>query len=53
MLGNLLGDTMKEFSGHVSVGELALRQKNSAHLLPLSIFARWEAETFQSLEKGS
>ncbi|MFH0881206.1 MAG: class I SAM-dependent methyltransferase [Lentisphaerota bacterium] len=43
MLGNLLGDTMKDFRGHISVGELALKQPHSSHILPLSIFARWEA----------
>lgn len=43
MIGNLLSDTMRGHGGRVSVGELALRHKHSARLLPLSIFGRWES----------
>lgn len=53
MLCNLLSDTMKAFRGRVSVGELALQQKNSARLLPLSIFARWEAKPDAVLQTES
>ncbi len=43
MIGNLLSDAMRDHGGKVSVGELALRHKHSARLLPLSIFGRWES----------
>ena len=43
MIGNLLSDALKEFGGKISVGELALRQKDSEKTLPLSIFGRWSA----------
>lgn len=44
MIGNLLNDTMHGCGGTVSVGELALRHKHSARLLPLSIFGRWAVD---------
>ena len=43
MIGNLLSDTMHGRGGRVSVGELALKHKQSERLLPLSIFGRWES----------
>ena len=44
MIGNLLNDTMHGCGGTVSVGELALKHKHSARLLPLSIFGRWAVD---------
>ncbi len=48
MLGNLLSDTMRDRPGRVSVGELALRHSHSTRLLPLSLFARWQADRARS-----
>ncbi|HBC87007.1 MAG TPA: SAM-dependent methyltransferase [Lentisphaeria bacterium] len=41
MLGNIMKDTMKPHGGTVSVGELALKEKSSERVLPMSIFSRW------------
>ena len=46
MLRNLLADLMKPFGGHIEVGELALPHSSSPdRFLPLSIYARWIAQT--------
>ncbi|HCE46812.1 MAG TPA: SAM-dependent methyltransferase [Lentisphaeria bacterium] len=42
MLGNIVKDTMKQNAGTVSFGELALKEKSSGRLLPMSIYSRWE-----------
>lgn len=42
-LGNLLREMMKDFKGLVEVGELALKPKKSANILPMSLFATWES----------
>jgi len=41
MLGNLLRDALPR--GAVSVGELGLEERRSGRILPLSLYARWEA----------
>ena len=43
MLGNLMQEAMREHPGKISVGELALTPQNGGHLLPLSLWSRWEA----------
>ncbi len=40
-LGNLLGDALPR--GSLSVGELGLAESGSGRILPLSLYARWEA----------
>ncbi len=40
-LGNVLEQTMREFSGKTEYGELALQEENSNRLLPTSLFTRW------------
>ncbi len=43
MLGNLLGQMMRDVSGPISIGELALAASApGGRLLPLSLWARWE-----------
>ncbi len=42
-VGNLLEDLMAEYKGTITVGEMALTQKSSDKLLPMSIFAVWQA----------
>lgn len=43
MLQNLVEDVFRFPGGQTQAGELALPQKNSPRVLPLSIFARWPA----------
>jgi len=40
---NSLGDLMKNFGGHVEIGELTISEKNTQRLLPAGIFARWSS----------
>jgi len=42
-VANLLADMMKDFGGKMEMGELAIKQENSERLLPMSIFAIWQA----------
>lgn len=44
LIGNVLQDMMQGFRGQITVGELALKPKNSEKRLSLSIFGQWEAE---------
>lgn len=39
---NILKDMMKDFSGKIESGELAIQESNSDRLLPCGIFTRWE-----------
>jgi len=43
-VANLLADMMKDLGGSIESGELAIRQQNSNHLLPMSVFALWCAK---------
>ncbi len=43
MIGNLLSEAMAKIRGSVEVGELALSQRQSKKVLPLSLFGRWMA----------
>lgn len=41
LIGNLLQNLMKDFSGRITLGELALQSQSSPMRLPMSIFGRW------------
>jgi 23S rRNA (cytosine1962-C5)-methyltransferase len=41
-VGNLVSEAMKGFGGRVENGELALREKKSQKIVPMSVFARWQ-----------
>ena len=43
-VANLLADMTKGLEGKISVGELAIKEQNSNRLLPMSIFALWDAQ---------
>jgi 23S rRNA (cytosine1962-C5)-methyltransferase len=43
-VANLLIDMVRGFDGKIESGELAIKQQNSDRLLPLSIFALWDAK---------
>ncbi len=43
MLRNLMEEALEGRSGTITVGELALKHAGDSRLLPLSIYARWEA----------
>jgi 23S rRNA (cytosine1962-C5)-methyltransferase len=43
-VANLLADMVKDLGGNIECGELAIRQENSERLLPMSIFAIWNAK---------
>lgn len=42
-VANLLSDMMKNFGGKIESGELAIKQRDSERLLPMSIFALWNS----------
>ena len=53
MLRNLVADLMKPYGGQIDVGELALPHSSAPdRLLPLSIYARWTAQTPAGLPRG-
>ncbi len=43
VVGNLLRESMSEFSGKVSSGEVGLPISNTLNTLPCGLYARWEA----------
>ncbi len=40
---NILSDITKDLGGNIKAGELAIPEENSERLLPMSIFALWDA----------
>jgi len=43
-VANLLSDITKDLNGTIEFGELAIKQQDSNRLLPMSIFALWQAK---------
>lgn len=43
VVGNLLRESMSEFSGNVSSGEVGLPISNTLNTLPCGLYARWES----------
>lgn len=51
VLQNLLIGLMKNLRGHITIGELALKESKGGRLLPSGIFARWTAKPNQNYQK--
>lgn len=44
-IANFLSETMKNYQGDIEIGELAIKQKNSNIVLPMSLYGKWVSKS--------